>query len=187
LGFLFFMMCHLVSMIRIVANFLAQQAPSGRTVEDRNGTLLGISGSALAADGAAGCLARGLSGILRPCQCRRGNFGVGRRLSTMGEDFHDNSSPVSCCPSGGIAYQDFNRSELVALAKAYKFIPPSKYWPGEIASLCAWSAISHAGNTPSGPAFYNEDTAYLNDGGFSGSDLRHIGHATNEGLHSLDN
>jgi hypothetical protein len=45
--------------------------------EDRNGTLLGVSGSALAADGAAERVAKGISGVLRPRQCRRRDLGVG--------------------------------------------------------------------------------------------------------------
>src|ERR1700677_1720651 len=71
------MMCRLVAMIRIATKSLAKQAPNMGAREDRNGTLLGVSGSALAADGAAERVARGFSGVLRPRQCRRRDLGVG--------------------------------------------------------------------------------------------------------------
>ncbi len=60
-------------------NSFAKQAPNGGAGEDHNGTLLGVSGLALAADGPAERVAKGVSGVLRTRQCRRGNFGVGRR------------------------------------------------------------------------------------------------------------
>ena len=62
------MMCRLVAMIRIAINSLAKQAPNRGAGEDQNGTLLGVSGSALAADGPAECVAKGVSGVLRPRQ-----------------------------------------------------------------------------------------------------------------------
>ena len=56
------------SMIRVATNSLAKQAPKRSAEEDHNGTLLGVSGSALAADGPAECVAKGVSGVLWPCQ-----------------------------------------------------------------------------------------------------------------------
>ena len=58
----------LVSMIRVATNSLAKQAPNRGAGEDRNGTLFGVSGSALAADGPAECVAKGVSGVLRTRQ-----------------------------------------------------------------------------------------------------------------------
>ena len=58
----------LVAMIRIAINSLAKQALNRAAGEDRNGTLLEVSGSALAADGPAERVAKGIPGILRPCQ-----------------------------------------------------------------------------------------------------------------------
>jgi hypothetical protein len=62
------MMCRLVSMIRLATNSLAKQAPNRGAGEDRNRTLLGVSGSALAADGPAERITKGVSGVLRPGQ-----------------------------------------------------------------------------------------------------------------------
>src|ERR1700679_1815501 len=73
------MMCRLVSMIRVATNSLAKKAPNRGAGKDRNRALLGVSGSSLAADGPAERVAKGASGVLRPRQCRRGNFGVRRR------------------------------------------------------------------------------------------------------------
>jgi len=53
---------------RIAINSLAKQAPNRGAGENRNGTLLGVSGSALAADGPAERVAKGASGVLRPSQ-----------------------------------------------------------------------------------------------------------------------
>src|ERR1700691_5649188 len=78
------MMCRLVSTIRVATKSLAKQAPNRGAGEDRNGTPLGVSGSALAADGPAERVAKGASGVFRPRQCRRSEFGIGRR-----EDFPD--------------------------------------------------------------------------------------------------
>jgi len=58
----------LVAMIRIATNSLAKQAPNRGAGEDSNGTLLGVSGSALAAYGSAERVAKGVSGVLRPRQ-----------------------------------------------------------------------------------------------------------------------
>ena len=49
-------------------NSLAKKEPNRGAGEDRNGTLLGVSGSALAADGPAERVAKGASGVLRPRQ-----------------------------------------------------------------------------------------------------------------------
>ena len=49
-------------------NSLAKQAPNRGAGQDRKGTLLGVSGSALAADGPAERVAKGVSGVLRPRQ-----------------------------------------------------------------------------------------------------------------------
>ena len=86
------MMCRLLAIIRIATNSLAKQAPNRGAGEDHNGTLLGVSGLALAADGPAESVAKGASGVLRPCQCRSGNFGIGGRLSASVGVFH------GCCP-----------------------------------------------------------------------------------------
>ena len=56
------------AMIQIATNSLAKQAPNRGAGENRNGTLLGVSGSALAADGPAERVAKGASGVLRPSQ-----------------------------------------------------------------------------------------------------------------------
>ena len=58
----------LVAMIRIATNSLAKQAPNRDAGEDQNETLLGISGSALAADGPAERVAKCISGVLWPRQ-----------------------------------------------------------------------------------------------------------------------
>jgi len=63
---------------RLATNSLAKQAPNRSAGEDRSGTLLGVSGSALAAKCPAKRVAKGASGILRTRQCRRRNFGVGQ-------------------------------------------------------------------------------------------------------------
>jgi hypothetical protein len=55
-------------MIRVATNSLAKQAPNRGAGEDRHRTLLGVSGSALAADGPAERVAKGVSGVLRPYQ-----------------------------------------------------------------------------------------------------------------------
>src|ERR1700679_2141202 len=88
------MMCRLVAMTRIATNSLARQTPNKGAGEDRNGTLLGVSESALAADGPTEGVAKGASGVLWPCQCRRGNFGEGRRLSASVMVFHGSCSPI---------------------------------------------------------------------------------------------
>ena len=49
-------------------NSFAKQAPHRGAGEDQNGTLLGVSGSALAADCPAERVAKGASGVLRPRQ-----------------------------------------------------------------------------------------------------------------------
>src|SRR5580692_8459207 len=72
-------MCRLVSMIRVATKSRARQAPNIGTAEDHKETLLGVSGSSLAPDRPAERVAKGASGVLRPRQCRRSNFGVGRR------------------------------------------------------------------------------------------------------------
>lgn len=59
-------------MIRVATNSLAEQAPNRGAGEDDNGTLVGVSGSALAPDGAAEGVTKGASGVLRPYQ-RRGS------------------------------------------------------------------------------------------------------------------
>ena len=79
-------------MIRIATDSLAKQAPNSGSREDSNGTQLEVSGSALAADGPAERVAKGVSGILRPCQCRRRDLGVGRGVSASVGVFH------GCCP-----------------------------------------------------------------------------------------
>ena len=61
-------MCRLLAIIRIATNSLAKQGPNRGAGEDRNATLLGVSESALAADGPAECVAKGVSGIFRPRQ-----------------------------------------------------------------------------------------------------------------------
>jgi hypothetical protein len=63
----------------IASDSLAKQTPDSGAGEDRNGTLFEVSGSSLAADGPAERVAKDASGVLRPRQCRRGNFGEGRR------------------------------------------------------------------------------------------------------------
>src|SRR5208283_2994819 len=73
------MICRLVSMIRVATNSLAKQAPNRGAGEDQNGTLLGVSGSALAADGPAERVAKGASGVLRPRQRRSCDLRVRRR------------------------------------------------------------------------------------------------------------
>ena len=45
-----------------------KEVPNRGAGEDRNRTLLGVSGSALAADGPAERVAKGVSGVLRPGQ-----------------------------------------------------------------------------------------------------------------------
>jgi hypothetical protein len=66
------------SMIPVATNSLAKQAPNRGAGENRDGTLLGVSGSALAPNGPAKAVPKGVSSILRTVQCRRGNFGVRR-------------------------------------------------------------------------------------------------------------
>ena len=61
-------MCRLVSVIRVAIDALAKQAPNRGAGEDLDGTPLGVSGSALAADGPAERVAKGVSGVLRPRQ-----------------------------------------------------------------------------------------------------------------------
>jgi hypothetical protein len=56
------------SMIRVATNSLAKTMPNGGAREDRNATLLGVSRSALASDGSAERIAKGVSGVLRPRQ-----------------------------------------------------------------------------------------------------------------------
>ena len=56
-----------------------KEVPNRGTEEYHSKALLGVSASALAADGPAEGVAKGASGILRPRQCRSGNFGVRRR------------------------------------------------------------------------------------------------------------
>ena len=56
------------SMIWVATKSLAKQAPNRGAGEDRNGTLLGVSGSALAADRPAECVAKGISAVFRPGQ-----------------------------------------------------------------------------------------------------------------------
>ena len=56
-----------------------KEAPNRGAGEDRNGTLLGVSGSALAADGPAERITKGVSGVLRPNECCRSKLGVCRR------------------------------------------------------------------------------------------------------------
>ena len=58
----------LVSMIRVATNSLAKQAPNRGAGEDLNRTLLGVSGLALAADGPAERITKGVSGVLWPRQ-----------------------------------------------------------------------------------------------------------------------
>jgi hypothetical protein len=58
----------LVSMIRVATNSLGKQAPKRDEGEDRNRTLLSVSESALAADGAVKSVAKGAPCILRPRQ-----------------------------------------------------------------------------------------------------------------------
>ena len=52
----------------VAINSVANQPPNRGAKEDRNGTLLEVSGSALAADGPAERVAKGVSGVLRPGQ-----------------------------------------------------------------------------------------------------------------------
>ena len=56
------------SMIWVATKSLAKQAPNRGAGEGRNRILLGVSGSALAADGPAERVAKGVSGVLRPRQ-----------------------------------------------------------------------------------------------------------------------
>ena len=56
------------SMIWVATKSLAKQASNRGAGEDRNGTLLGVSGSSLAADGPAERITKGVSGVLRPRQ-----------------------------------------------------------------------------------------------------------------------
>jgi len=56
----------------------ARIASSRSTSRRRSLAVAGrLSGSALAADGPAERVAKGVSGVLRPHQCCRGNFGIG--------------------------------------------------------------------------------------------------------------
>jgi hypothetical protein len=52
----------------VATNSLARQEPNRGAGEDHNGTLLGVSGSALAADGTAERITKGVSGVLRSRQ-----------------------------------------------------------------------------------------------------------------------